>query len=178
MGDLIDRKVNCSYKGNKAADVFIAFIEGKYGGKCYLADIDTDMYDHIDFTYVTEKGRKITIDFKDIKYISSYTKDGYGDYAADAYNVVELQSVNGKEGWVYGKADYICFGTLDSWLWVKRSVLVDFVYANVDKSEIHSGKLCTPKHHLLQYQRPNRKDIITVVTKEELIKLSNKIDKK
>ena len=178
MGDLIDRKVNCSYRGNKAADVFITFIENKYGGKCHLSDIDTDMYDHIDFTYITEKGRKITIDFKGIKYISAYAEDGYGDYNADAYNILELQSVNGLHGWVYGKAEYICFETLDSWLWVKRVDLVDFVDVNVDKSKIHHDKMCSPIHHLLKYQRPNRKDIITVITKEELVELSNKVDKK
>lgn len=132
------------------------------------------MFEHVDFDYITPNGRKIRIDFKSVKYITRSADD---NSTADEYNILELTAVNGYVGWVYGKSDYVCFETLDSRLWVPRSSLEDFVDKNVSKEPPTVGTLCTPEFHLRRYQRMQRKDVITVVTKQELINLSTKIDK-
>lgn len=170
-----EKKDECRIRGNQAADEFIMFIETEYGGKCYLSTPESDMFEHVDFDYITKDGNKIRIDFKSIKYISKFADD---DSPPDQYNILELVSVNGNDGWIYGYADYICFETLDSWLWVPRKKLVQFVDENVKNESPIIGTICTPMYHLRRYQRINRKDVIVVVTKEELIKLSIKISKK
>jgi hypothetical protein len=79
---------------------------------------------------------------------------------------------------VFGKADYICFETLDSWLWVPRLKLVEFINANVKDEEPMIGLKCSTDLYMRKYQRVNRQDVITVVKKQELINLSTKIVKK
>ena len=170
-----EKKDECSARGNLAANAFISYLEWKYGGSIIMADAHTDMNDHIDFFYTSKEGKKISIDFKAIKFITKLVDDMSPD---DAYNILELTAVNGSAGWVYGKADYICFETLDEWLWVPRIKLVEFVDKFVNKDKLTVGTICLPLYHLERYQRLNRKDIITVVTKEELQQLSIKIDKK
>lgn len=170
-----EQKDRDAKRGALALKKFIAFIETKYGGKCYLSTIAADMYDHVDFDYITKTGKKIRIDFKAVKRITKFADD---DSEEDAYNFLELTAVDGSVGWVYGKADYICFETSDSWLWVPRSSLGKFVDQHVSSEPPVVGTKCTPEYHLRRYQRSGRKDIITVITKNELIGLSTKKDKK
>lgn len=162
-------------KGLDAAEVFVSFIEKNYGGKFKASSKETDMFDHIDYEYTANNGKVITIDFKAVKYIYRLVDDSSDD---DWYNIVELTSVNGSAGWVFGKADYICFETNDSWLMVPRIKLAKFITDNVKDEEPIIGLKCTPDFHLRKYQRVSRNDVITVVTKDELIKLSNKVIKK
>jgi hypothetical protein len=170
-----ERKNECTNRGNTAINEFIEFIENKHGGKCHLSSKHADMIEHVDFDYVTPKGRVIRIDFKAIKFITRLADD---DADPDAYNVLELTAVDGSHGWVYGKANYICFETLESWLWVPRTTLVDFISKNVSGEPPVIGTMCTTEYHLRRYQRIQRKDVITIVTKRELTKLSTKIDLK
>ena len=170
-----ERKDECADRGKLAMTQFIEFVENKYGGHCKLSTKTSDMFEHVDFDYVTPKGRVIRIDFKAIKYITRMADDNSAD---DEYNILELVAVNGSRGWVYGRADYICFETLDSWLWVPRTKLVIFVAENVQGTTPVIGTACTAEYHLRRYQRIQRKDVITIVTKEELTKLSTKIDQK
>lgn len=162
-------------KGQLAADEFVAFIEKEFGGKFKQSSKSSDMFDHIDYEYTTRTGKVITLDFKSLKYVAKPVDD---DSAEDAFNIVELTAVNGSNGWLFGKADYICFETSDSWLWVPRLKLVDFINTNVKDKEPLVGLKCSTDIYLRLYQRVNRQDVITVVKKEELINLSTKIVKK
>jgi len=170
-----DKKDADYKKGQLAADEFVAFTEKEYGGKFKQSDKNSDMFDHIDYEYVTPNGKVVTLDFKSQKYVAKPVDD---DSEEDAFNIVELTAVDGSKGWVFGKADYICFETSDSWLWVPRTKLVDFIKVYVKDEEPMIGLKCSTDIYLRRYQRVGRKDVITVVKKEELINLSAKIVKK
>jgi hypothetical protein len=164
-----------SKKGQLAADEFVSFIEKKYGGSFKKASQRADMFDHIDYEYTTPAGKVVTLDFKSLKYVAKPVDD---DSDEDAFNIVELTAVDGSKGWLFGKADFICFETTDSWLWVPRLKLVTFINANVKDEEPMVGLKCSTDLYMRKYQRANRKDVITVVKKDELINLSTNIVKK
>jgi hypothetical protein len=176
MRGVTQSKKDADYKkGQLAADEFVAFIEKEYGGNFIVASRSSDMFDHIDYKYTTKVGKVLTLDFKSLKYVAKPVDD---DSAEDAFNIVELTAVDGSKGWVFGKADYICFETSDSWLWVPRLKLAEFINANVKNEEPMIGLKCSTDLYMRKYQRVGRKDVITVVKKQELINLSTKIIKK
>jgi hypothetical protein len=176
MRGVTQSKKDADYKkGQLAADEFVAFIEKEHGGKFKASSKNADMFDHIDYEYTTRTGKVLTLDFKSQKYVAKTADD---DSAEDAFNIVELTAVDGSKGWLYGKADYICFETSDSWLWVPRAKLADFIDANVKNEEPMIGLKCSTDLYMRKYQRVSRKDVITVVKKQELINLSTKIVKK
>ena len=88
---------------------------------------------------------------------------------------IEFMNVSGKAGWLYGKADCICFQCKDGFLFVGRKKLAEKCEQLVGykKEEItleNSGpkkgmyKLCT---------RKNRKDIITMIKKEDVLSIEH-----
>lgn len=90
----------------------------------------------------------------------------------DTIHWIELENVLGKPGWLYGKADYIAFELLDSWLLVKRYKLIELIN-NKLKIEISN----TPEIYKM-YRRFGRYDTITLVPTSDLKIISTKIIKK
>lgn len=172
-----EKKDSDAKRGNDSMEELIQYIIKRNGGTFTISSPAVDMFDHIDFTYTISSGQQITVDFKAIKYITRLADDDADD---DAYNILELTAVNGASGWVYGKADFICFETLDSWLWVPTAKLREFIEENVtdEEPEVSGRLIYTPENYLRKFQRINRKDVIVMVKKEELIKLSTSITKK
>lgn len=77
------------------------------------------MWNHIDLFY-TKNDKTYSIDVKSMK--KSNRKDATPD---DQIHWIELQNVRGNPGWIYGKADFIAFELMNSWLIISRKKLID-----------------------------------------------------
>jgi len=89
-----------------------------------------------------------------------------------SFHWVELKNVNGKQGWLYGKADYIAFEAQFYWLCVRRETLKRAVEALVE--DVFELEFPLFK----KYQRRGRKDVISLIPTELLFTLAEKIYKK
>lgn len=82
---------------------------------------------------------------------------------------VEIKNVNGGRGWLYNDIDYFAFETVDSWIMVPASSLVE---------HLHSKGLKLPDggfpEYMLHY-REGRNDLMTLVPNKDLKLLGHEI---
>ena len=117
-----------------------------------------DVYDHIDYWITREK--KISVDLKSLKRISR------SDAKPQNKKIwVEFKNVQGKDGWILGKADYICLEQPFHFLFVKREDLLDFCRKCVKNEKVSSAKDAEYK----LYTRRGRKDVISIVDLADII---------
>lgn len=86
------------------------------------------------------------------------------------YHWIELQNVNGKDGWLFGKSDYIAFETNEYWVLVSTSKLRKFINKKILN--------WTPTNKKLVYQvysRTGRLDKLVLVKTIDLMAIANKI---
>jgi hypothetical protein len=140
-------------------------ITSTLGGKCEKSSQEEDIIKHVDFWWYSPKKGKIGIDVKGIK--KNNRKDNNVD---DTIHWIEIQNVNGKKGWIYGKSEYIAFRTLSQIIFVKTNNLIE-ISENVLKT--NNIVDCNPKECYIPYQRYQRKDIIYKIPTNELIKISD-----
>lgn len=76
---------------------------------------------------------------------------------------VELRNVRGNKGWLYGEADKIAFETVNGYLLINRIDLHAFC-----KRKVVDRNIYNEKYIYKLYQRPNRKDVITLVLTNDL----------
>jgi hypothetical protein len=123
-----------------------------------------DIEEHWD---VEIDGKKF--DVKGLKKISRNDTD-----KNEFYHFIEIRNVNGNQGWMYGKADFIAFETHDYWVIVDRLKLRDYIEGKVSKTLVK-----TPDESLYCcYRREGRLDIITMVKTIDLMVISDEIIKK
>lgn len=140
------------------------FIRGRQAenefAKAYLQDInwatkDQDMFEHWDV-----EGILIDISDKPLKFdVKALKKVNRAD---DSFNDdvtwIEGTNVHGNDGWIKGKADYIVFEREDKWTIIKRDELFNWTINKIRRRGKQIGK------GLYQiYQRPNRKDKLTLI---------------
>ena len=106
----------------------------------------------------------------DVKAMKKYRREDGA--ATDRLHWVELRNVNGKLGWLYGKAYYIAFETRAWWIVVKREDLVKFIEGAIWGNE---AKIERPKPYEL-YQRPERQDLMTVIPTVDLLAIAERVD--
>lgn len=117
---------------------------------------------HIDL--IIQKGEtKHRIDVKCMKRIARTDSA-----PQDEWVWLELHGTNkGNPGWIHGgKADYIAFERINTFLIVKRLSLIDYVKDNIGTRWVtrpNQAKYCL-------YQRTGREDILTLVKAEDLKK--------
>jgi len=90
----------------------------------------------------------------------------------DRLHWVELRNVNGKLGWLYGKAYYIAFETRNWWIVVRREDLVKFIEGVLDGWEITTLK---PMPYEI-YQREGRQDLLTIIPTVDLLAIAERVD--
>lgn len=108
----------------------------------------------------------------DVKAMKKYRRSDNEE--TDRIHWVELRNVNGKMGWLYGKAYYIAFETRSWWIVVKREDLVKFIEGAIWGQE---AKIERPKPYEL-YQRPDRQDLMTVIPTVDLLAIAERVDSK
>lgn len=155
-------------EGKKKEGEFAQTLCNTFGGYAVPSDPKTDMNDHIDIIWYYQEGKKpVTIDVKSIK------RDGRHDSKLNPdIQWIELKNVNGKEGWLYGKADYIAFEGENDWLMIQRKTLAKVIEdVIVDKTITRDRS----KSWYRYYQRKGRKDILTKVNTSLIRRNANKI---
>lgn len=89
----------------------------------------------------------------------------------EMYHYLELLNVNGKLGWVYGKADFIAFETKQYWVIVSLSKLQEFIANNVNKTYVQNA---SDSLYCL-YKRYGRKDCISMIKTIDLMAIAEEI---
>lgn len=145
-------------KENEFGDLLIK----KNGGSYVHASSRDDMWNHIDLFY-TKDDKTYSFDVKSMK--KSNRKDATPD---DQIHWIELQNVRGNPGWIYGKADFIAFELMNSWLIVKRKSIIDWIDKKVSNKTISKSK-----DFYTLYQRWGRNDIVVKVKISDLREIAN-----
>ena len=129
-----------------------------------LANKQEDIFEHWDVKGVCAviSMDSLKFDIKGLKKINRYDNN-YQDENA----WVEGTTVDGRDGWLKGKADYIVFERNNNWLVVKREELLNFTMKKLKENNYKTGK-----GKYMIYTRLNRKDKITLVPFEDIKKLS------
>lgn len=146
-------KTGYSYEiGKKAEDVFMALAKKRE----YIIREATQQeeFDHVDYVMV-KNNQKVKVDVKARKRISRSDSD-----ANDFLVWVEWKNVQGKNGWLHGKADLIAFEQEHNYLIVSRNQLVILC----EKLVNFEAKAESPHAALNKiYQRNGRKDQLSLV---------------
>lgn len=125
------------------------------------SSIDTDIYDHIDY-YCKFDDKTFTIDIKSAK---KFLNNDY-DYTKllEDWVWVELKNVNGYNGWLFGKANYIVLVFLSELWFINRHKLVTFIKNNVNM------KYVTNKNDAMYnlYKRLRRNDLLTLIQLKDI----------
>ena len=128
------------------------------------ADRKQDMFEHWDLAgALTKEGKSLKFDVKGIKKIRRFDGEYQDDLAW-----VEFKNVRGNGGWVCGKADYIAFERFKEWLLVNREELLQFAVRKIQDLGRPKGRA---PYHI--FNRPTRKDELTLVPFEDMEKLKH-----
>jgi len=131
------------------------FIEKRYmraRPKARKASKEQDIFDHIDF--FDEEG---SVDVKGINLPEEIW--------------LESKNVKGKEGWMYGRADWISFDLpeMGGFVTVLRKNLLDYALDVTDMSALVPKKQAYKK----LYRRKDRMDLITIITINDLAEVDS-----
>jgi hypothetical protein len=89
------------------------------------------------------------------------------------YHWIEIQNVLGNKGWIYGMADFIAFETINDYLFVPRTSIVEYLkLINFTEEPDVIHKETKIKLNKL-YKREKRKDLIFLVKTSDLKKITS-----
>lgn len=151
-------------QGLEDENLVIEVTKKKFGGNVRKATKSEDIFDHIDFWWISDKGNEYGFDVKGIR--KNKRSDSVGD---DTINWIELQNVKGNPGWVYGKSKYIAFLTSKSVLYVPRKTLATYIESKIQGKELVDSN---PNGCYIPYRRKGRMDTIVKVPTSDLIKIA------
>ena len=148
----------CSNMGGSAEEQFKEIAE-KLGNQVTKSTF-REQISHIDFHVLNQKGEKYTVDVKSRKKVKR--KD---DNINDELIWIEFKNVQGKNGWLYGAANFIAFEREHSFLIVSRPALAKLCEKIVDLTEINVNI----RYPLYKgYQRYGRKDLLSLIKIEDI----------
>jgi len=122
---------------------------------------NTDIFDHIDY-YMTYNNKSFTVDIKSAKKFMEFNHSNGS--ILDEWIWVELKNVNGKNGWLYGKADYVVYVFLKELWFINRKRLINFINQKLIKEYVTDKKFAQYK----LYKRLNRNDLLTLINLKDL----------
>lgn len=145
--------------GQNAENCFSSCAQ-KNGFQVAKASFNDEM-NHIDFHLKSEKGLEISVDVKSRKKINRSDSSVNDDLIW-----IEFKNVQGRNGWLYGKADFICFERESDFIMVNRQSLAKLSEKLVDTSmiNVHSDM---PLY--TGYQRKNRKDLLSLIKITDIV---------
>jgi len=159
----------CSKRGKFAEDEFIKAAHARR----YKIRVATrkEQFNHIDYILkglhpTSRKEIQVTVDVKSLKKKSRQSKN-----LNDKWVWLEMVNINGKRGWIYGKANFIAFERFNDFVVIKRDSLQAWVEASgrVRYDLPYVKNSWEAKYRV--YSRPGRKDQITLVKMSDLLKL-------
>jgi len=142
------------------SDFIFRKVAGLQGWNIKKSSDNVDMFDHIDYyveipDILDKSPYNISIDIKSAKkfMINPFLT------LENEWIWIEFKNVNGKEGWLYGKADYIVYVFLNELWFINRKKLITFIPTKL-KDEYVDNKLHA---HYKLYKRQNRNDLLTLI---------------
>lgn len=153
--------------GRLDEDFVMDAVKHTLGGDVMRSTKDEDINQHIDFWWNSPKRGWIGIDVKGIS--KSKRSDVSFD---DSIHWLELQNVQGKDGWLKGKAEYIAFKTSSKIIFVKRDRLLSFALESIKDKEVVYD---TPSECYVPYKRKKwgRDDLALKALNSDLEKLAD-----
>tara|TARA_R110000824_G_scaffold49606_2_gene139258 strand:- start:935 stop:1444 length:510 start_codon:yes stop_codon:yes gene_type:complete len=155
-------------EGNNGEKRFRDIVES-FGLTAREATFKENVHDHIDFFVKGESKNLSDFGFSvDVK-ARKRTSRGSDEYD-DEYTWIEFKNVQGKRGWLYGKADKIAFEIEAGFLMVDRGELAKWCEEKVDfKKSARNAYTAIYK----VYTRKGRNDLITRIKTEDIRNLSS-----
>ena len=89
----------------------------------------------------------------------------------DKWAWIELRTVDGSFGWLYGDSDFIIFELKKSYVFVNRKRLLQYINSNIDFDLPFVQNSWEAKYKV--YQRKDKLDQITQVKMANILKLDN-----
>jgi len=169
---MVSRKLNETVKkfylnGRLDEDFVMNAVKHTLGGEVERSSKHEDVYEHIDFWWDSPRKGRIGIDVKGLN------KNKRGDTKYDdSIHWLELQNVQGNDGWLKGNAEYIAFKTNRNIIFVNRKKLLDFATEAIKNKEVVYD---TPRECYVPYKRLKwgRDDLSLKALTSDLLKLAD-----
>lgn len=146
--------------GKKAEMEFLKILN-KLNLKYRNASKKEEIFNHWDF--LIESNNEILKGKYEVKSMKAKER---GQPPCPSIIFIEIKSVGGNKGWIYGDADYIAFQTPDGFLILPRKKLQNYTDSKIKSMPLvkKSGLLWT------KYTRKDRNDLVAIFPISELIK--------
>jgi len=139
-------------EGKKVEDYFIELAK-RDGYKCVRPNRYQDRYEHWDVKLIKDR-KSALVDVK-----------GYKESHKDGFTWIEFESVDGKDGWICGKAHAIAFEREDRFDLIHRLNIKEFIENKIINPTgyvyVKPDDLGEIAYH--RYKRMGRQDMIVVV---------------
>jgi hypothetical protein len=155
-----DRDGQCSVMGVTAEVSFQEILKDL--GEVSAASFNGQM-SHIDFNLVTADKKKVKYEVKARKRVSRQDTEVNDDLIW-----IEFMNVQGKLGWLYGKADFIAFERNNDFVVVNRLNLVAMAE---EKCKVLDKVTYSGDALYKGYQRKGRNDLISIVRMSDILPL-------
>ena len=125
-----------------------------------------EQIDHVDFHLTSEEEDGTMTAMIDVKARKRINRND--DEFDDEWLWIEFKNVRGKQGWIYGVADFIAFEIKDSFILSYRKELCDWCLEHVDqKNAVFSAQ----EAEYIVYSRKGKQDLIARILTEDVIRL-------
>ena len=160
-----DKNEECAKHGYKAEDDFES-LALKNGYRIRKATRE-EQINHIDFILDSPEWHNIKVDVKARKKTARKNKQ-----FNDKWVWIEFKNVQGKDGWVYGKSNFIAFERKEDFVIVNRVTLRNWLgRSNVRWDLPRVQNSWEAKYRI--YTRRHRRDQLTQVKMSDILKLPN-----
>lgn len=152
---------DASWKRGQGVEAMFAKLLNERAENARAADLQ-EQFSHVD--YFSDFG---SVDVKARKRINRSD-----DSAQDELVWLEFKNVQGRVGWLYGKADWIAFERVLDFILVKRADLAELGEKLCDlETRVGSGSEALYKG----YQRKGRHDLLSIVKMSDILKLPHQV---
>lgn len=155
-----DTSGNCAEAGFSCEEQFKKLAESK-GYEVLVAGRNLQ-FCHVDFI-LKKKDKQWNFECKSRKKIRRADSE-----PTDEFTWVEFKRTDGKNGWIYGSADYVVLEQKDEFLIVSREKLLQLAEKLVDRTKTVDK---SHKAYNVSYRRFGRKDEIAYISTAEIRKL-------
>ena len=127
-----------------------------------------EQFDHIDFHLTSDEEDGIMTAMVDVKSRKRISRSDESFH--DELVWIEFKNVRGKDGWLYGLADFIAFEIEDSFILSFRKELVDWCESRINIRT----KVLNPEDALYSgYSRKGKQDLLSLIKMRDIEKLPN-----
>lgn len=160
---------NSSVIGQRGEDLFEETIRKRKHIKVEKANWNQQVKEHWDYKLIGNS-LDVTVEVKAMKRVGRWKGK-----PQEHIIWIEFKNVGGNAGWLYGKSDLIAFQCVDGFLIVSRERLSKLCekLVNVKYEDIHYKMAGNSKGLYVLYNRKGRYDVITQITKDDVLSIKH-----